>query len=229
MASTTESLKRAREDMDSAQPAPGKVHVASMMIRGDWADLPPGATRVNVTSMQGLKHPHRADFSPMALTNGTYEGYACFENWWQSGKRYVDSEGQPIPEQLESRIAKWWRKQTKGKRRCPLAKGLTVSHAEWNGRKYAYIESRKEVYVPKYEDMVCGTRSLAQCTMARLKGIDQAVYDFDGPRNPNGTPTCEEVSVEMLRKYINDPKYPFGHGFVVAALLCGIFSCEYTM
>ena len=44
---------------------PGKVYLASMNLRGEWAKAPEGATKVNVTSAQGLSSKNRRDFSPM--------------------------------------------------------------------------------------------------------------------------------------------------------------------
>ena len=54
---------------------------------------------------------------------------------------------------------------------------------------------------------------------------DIVVYDFDGPRNPDG---CDEVSVDLLREKIEDTRFPFGHGYIVAGLLAGIEPYMYT-
>jgi len=53
-------------------------------------------------------------------------------------------------------------------------------------------------------------------------GHDVVVFDFDGPKDENGEPVCLEITKEMLKEKINDPKHPFGHGYVVAAELGGI-------
>ena len=55
------------------------------------------------------------------------------------------------------------------------------------------------------------------------------IYDFDGPRAPDGTPLCLPVTVELLKQKINDTTFPFGHGYVVAATALGIPPTEYTM
>ncbi len=59
-------------------------------------------------------------------------------------------------------------------------------------------------------------------------GPSVTVFDFDGPRDDNGKPIREEVTVDYLRQMINDPKYPFGHGYIVAGLLKGIAPHRYT-
>jgi hypothetical protein len=39
-------------------------------------------------------------------------------------------------------------------------------------------------------------------------GKDIVVYDFDGPRLKGGKVTCEKI---------NDPAFPFSHGYIVFA------------
>jgi hypothetical protein len=58
-------------------------------------------------------------------------------------------------------------------------------------------------------------------------GKDIVVYDFDGPRLEGGKVTCEEVTLDFVREKINDPKFPFGHGYIVSAWLKGITPNEY--
>jgi hypothetical protein len=40
------------------------------------------------------------------------------------------------------------------------------------------------------------------------RGGDIVIYDFDGPRAPDGTPLCEMVSAQLLEDKINDPTFP---------------------
>ena len=53
-------------------------------------------------------------------------------------------------------------------------------------------------------------------------------YDYDGPKLGDGTPIYEEVTVDMLKRYIEHTQFPCGHGYVVAALVAGIQPEEYT-
>jgi hypothetical protein len=53
------------------------------------------------------------------------------------------------------------------------------------------------------------------------------VSDFDGPRDADGQPLIEEVTVDLLRDKIEDVAHPFGHGYVVAAKLLGIPAAAY--
>ena len=118
----------------NSEKTPGKVYVASMIMRGKRAELPKeldNAVKVNVTSAQRTNNPYRVDFSPMTAIPGKYKGYHCFENYWQSGKIFQDGDRE---KQLQ-----WWKKQEKGKRRYPGSKGVRVLHAVFNGEEYDYV------------------------------------------------------------------------------------------
>ena len=189
-----------------------------MNMRGAWAPRPHGAVTLNVTSAQSKNSLNRRDFSPMTQSN--YNGYFCFENFWQSLKTF---EGIP-----HERSKAWWAKQTKGRRRYPAGKGKKVLFSDYNGTKRDYIESRKEIYVPEYNRLMITTESFAKYSKMVKDGEDVVVMDFDGPRTNTGEVCCEEVSLKLLKEKINDVRFPFGHGFVVAAALMGIPVEEYT-
>jgi hypothetical protein len=53
-------------------------------------------------------------------------------------------------------------------------------------------------------------------------GRDITVYDFDGPRLADGLVTCLEMTHDAYNDKINDPIFPFGHGYIVAAALLDI-------
>ena len=196
------------------------VYVASMNMRGKWAPLPhENCQRVNVTSAQSKSSKFRLAFSPMTPIEGGYRGYLCFENYWQAGKRF---EGQ-TEEEVEEMI-RWWKDQDKGRRRYKGSKGRRVSHAEFDGVAYDYVESRKRVYVPHYAALV--KEYIDSLFGGQEKEL--VVYDFDGPRDENGGVMCEEVTVELLKHKIQDTRFPFGHGYIVGGLLAGIEPVEYV-
>jgi len=197
----------------------GKVYIASMNMRGKWAESPPGAIRLNVTSAQSKENKNRLAFSPMTPVDGGYEGFWNFESYWQSGKVF---EGIPHEKSVE-----WWKKQDTPKRRYPNSKGLKCMYACWENyedEKMDYVTSRKKVYVPQYYNLINkrGADIILEWKNKIESGVDVVVYDFDGPRNESGEPICREVSIEFLREKINNTTYPFGHGYVVAGLLKGI-------
>ena len=61
----------------------------------------------------------------MSPIPGKYKGYFCFENYWQAGKVF---EGVNFEERR-----KWWKQQTKGKRRFPNSKGMKPLYAKFEG------------------------------------------------------------------------------------------------
>ena len=195
----------------------GKVYIASMNMRGKWAPLPEGSKRINVTSSQSKKSKYRLEFSPMTPIEGRYKDYYCFENYWQSGKRFEGIDD--IDKQL-----KWWKKQEKGKRRYPPGKNKKVKYAIFPGHENPlfYIESRKLVYVPEYYNLISHSRLLRSLKQDIKNGISYTIYDFDGPRKEDGSPTINEMSLEFIKEKINDTRYPFGHGYIIAATLMDI-------
>ena len=179
--------------------------------------------RINVTSPK--QRIYRINFSPMTEIKDGYKGFYCFENYWQSGKRYQGLENtKDIEEQIE-----WWKKQDKGRRRYPKGKDKKVKYAifpDFENPLY-YIESRKLVYVPEYYKLICKQPILKNLRNNFKKGQSYAIYDFDGPRLDDGKPTIKEVTLNFLKNKINDPKYPFGHGYIVAGAILGIKPKDY--
>lgn len=158
----------------------------------------------------------------MTHIKGDYKNFYCFENYWQSGKRYEDIKD--IDKQV-----KWWQKQKKGCRRYPPGKEKKVKYAVFPGynEPLLYIQSRKLVYVPEYYNLICDIPLLTELKNNVKNGECYAIYDFDGPRNLDGEPIINEVTLELIKKKINDPTYPFGHGYIVAAAISGIKLDDY--
>ncbi len=186
-------------------------------MRGAQAKAPANAIRLNVTSAQ--RHcDERRIFSPMTEVDSGYKGYFCFENYWQSGKVWSGID--------HAVSVAWWQAQKEPRRRYAHAKNCSVSHAVFPhiDEKLNYIDSRKRVYVPEYHALTLekGSALIKKYVRAIEEGKCVAIYDFDGPRGADKTPLCEEVTLELLKEKINDATFPFGHGYVVAAILLGI-------
>ena len=74
---------------------------------------------------------------------GGYNGYYCFENYWQSGKVYENIS--------IVKTKRWWKELKQPKRRYPNSKGNKVLYAIFDSdvsEQMDYITSRKKVYVP---------------------------------------------------------------------------------
>ena len=201
------------------------VYIASMNMRGKWATAPEGCKKINATSSQAKNSRYRVLFSPMTPLINQYKGFCCFENYWQSGKRYKGIED--VDKQME-----WWKKQPSGKRRYPPGKGKQIMYAEYPGfGPLDYITSRKLVYVPEYYNLMISrdtsTNIIQELHNRAVKGECLAIYDFDGPRNPDKTPTIKKLTLELLKEKLNDPRFPFGHGYIVAAAIAGYSPEDY--
>jgi hypothetical protein len=199
----------------------GKVYIASMNMRGKWAERPENTEVVNVTSAQGKNSINRLTFSPMTEINGGYKGYYCFENYWQAGKVF---EG--IKHEISN---SWWKNLKEGKRRYPGSKGIRVLHSNYDGKIRNYLQSRKEIYVTEYYNLIKNKQQTKDLRKMVKSGKNIVIYDFDGPRDEFGNPICLEVTKDLLINKINDEKYPFGHGYVVAGKIAGIKLRDYLL
>lgn len=192
----------------------GKVYIASMNMRGKWAERPENTEIINVTSAQGKMNINRLTFSPMTEIDGRYKGYYCFENYWQAGKVF---------EEIEHNISiKWWKELKEGKRRYPKSKGLKVLYSNYDGKIRDYLQSRQEIYVPEYYNLIKNKQQTKELRKLVKSGKNIVIYDFDGPRDENGAPICLEITKDLLINKINYEKHPFGHGYIVAAKIAGI-------
>ena len=178
---------------------------------------------LNVTS-QNVKY--RKIFSPMFLPeNNNYNGYYCFENWWQSGKNLKDID--------HTIRKKWWKSQNKGFRKYPKTDYSVnnVLYAQWEEfgeKKFDYIESRKLVYVPQYLNLIKDNNKFNELKAIINKGTNVFIIDQDGPYSiDNKKPIIQEVNLELLKNKINYERDPFGHGYIVAAELLNIDHNEY--
>ena len=100
------------------------------------------------------------------------------------------------------------------------SKGKKVLYAKWDGNdeKMNWVDSRKKVYVPLYPSYMEGKEMATEWKKkVQEQQKDVVIYDFDGPRQVNGDVMCKEVTLEFLRDKINDTRFPFGHGYIVAA------------
>ena len=76
--------------------------------------------------------------------------------------------------------------QQTGKRIYPKGTGHKVLYAKWGHKQYNYIERRKEIYVPKYWNLIKDNIV-----------INIAIVDYDGPKKSKGVPLIEGVNLKM--------------------------------
>ena len=142
--------KREMVDKDDSHSR-GKVYIASMEVRGKWAQRPNNVTIINVTSGQSRNSRNRRDFSPMTPIENGYKGFWNFESYWQSGKVF---DGIPREKTLT-----FWKNKKEPARKYPGAKNARVIYSVWDHitQPLGYIDSRKKVYIPEYFELIKNT------------------------------------------------------------------------
>src|SRR5215216_3009159 len=82
-----------------------------------------------------------------------------FENAWQFAKLYpahADSNGQPTATYWQWANSGWTSTRP---HRYPMGKGQRPLCSLWDGQRLAYIDARKRIYLPLYQQTVKQTKS----------------------------------------------------------------------
>lgn len=88
--------------------------------------------------------------------------------------------------------------------------------------KYDYVDARKYVYIPTYAALVKETQFFKNLKQKVDNGFVVNIVDYDGPKGPGDSLLTVKIDIDTLKERVNDPSQPFGHGYVIAALLVGI-------
>ncbi len=105
-----------------------------------------------------------------------------------------------------------------------------------DGKLLNYIESRKQVYLPKYCQLVKKKQQYHDLHDMLKRGVNLLIIEVDGPIEASLSYYKEKygvsddfienstilVTVENMKIMLNDPKHPFGHGFCLGVSLLGI-------
>ncbi len=100
-------------------------------------------------------------------------------------------------------------------------------------KKLAYIDSRKEIYVPLYNELVRKEKKFDYLKNELKKGRNLNIIEVDGPNQESLLYYIEKYGVEKdfikdgamiatkenLKIMLNDKKHPFGHGYCLAMSL----------
>lgn len=133
------------------------------------------------------------------------------ENGWQYSKvykEYVDSNNNPSEEYFKWAKDGWINKRAI---RYPMGKGKIPEYCWWNGNKFGYIDSRKNIYAPLYIKSVINTFAYKQLKEYYQSGYDLYLMDYDAYRHENLGMTLSDV--------LNYPAKKMGHAFVLMMLL----------
>lgn len=201
--------------------APGLVAVSRI-----GAAVLPGFVRVDVySSGQGFG----SQLSPFYLKS---KNGHLVENEWQFAKLYpkVTEQNQSmwkykaeehVDANGETNAAYWkWRKTGMSHDkavRYPNGKDgrHTCKGAIWPGHDelIGYLDSRKIIYCPVYAEAAVKTDAFAKLQSMVASGTNVQLFEYDVPKIP------VIVTERVIRSALIDAKHPFGHGYVIAALL----------
>lgn len=101
-----------------------------------------------------------------------------------------------------------------------------------SAKRYASAERRKRAYVPALQRWLCSQPAAVEAvdglaTLLREQKRPVIIFDGDGPRTPEGSMQCLELTEDLLRERIHDERHPFGCGYVVGAMAAGIPAAAY--
>jgi hypothetical protein len=88
-----------------------------------------------------------------------------------------------------------------------------------------YIDSRKQVYIPEYYELI--SSKLNKWKQILESGKDIVIYHFDGPKNIYDEPLCLPLTLDLLKEKVNYEGNPFGHGYIVGSSILNIHYNEY--
>jgi hypothetical protein len=241
-------------DLDDVYPV-GRVRVGRCDYRrGCQHGTVPGFTPILCIS----KDPVYSALSPFRLRDATG---VLVENRWQFSKIYqkvpkiiqkcwqspaethMDAKGVPTEEYWA------WRRKgfmcrdpvrfPAGREMRKHCKGAIKNDNKTKDppRLLGYVESRREIYVPKFTEAAKRSPVFLGLRQRLLRGENLLIIDIDGPHkaamkyykkkygvpddfiDAEGTIEATESNLKLL---LGDELHPFGHGFCIAAALQGI-------
>jgi hypothetical protein len=142
-----------------------------------------------------------------------YDGMTAknLENAWQYSKVYpkhVDGNGDPSEEYWEWAIKGWEKGYAD---RYPMGKGKIPLYSVWNDQKLGYVEARKEIYLPLYQNAVAKTEAFQKLKEVYKEHGKLTLFDFDGY-------DFEKLGM-TLAQVLDNPDRKMGHAFVLAMML----------
>jgi hypothetical protein len=96
--------------------------------------------------------------------------------------------------------------------------------------RLGYIEGRKQIYCAEYARLAPRTDAFKKLKTLLDNGTNLQIIEVDGPDPSLTFPPYDQISKdnpglliteETIRMLVNDERKPFGHGYVIAALLLG--------
>lgn len=204
--------------------------VIMMKSHSKWWPLSPyylvnGKGQIMENIWQFSKH-----YAEVPKSIQTYSLYDPTIIWSHQAENHIDDDGNP-----NERYYAWRNKGFNNKYAVRYPVGYNDRHKclcsiSESGERMDYIESRKKIYLPIYTELAKQS-SLFTTLLNKLKtGKNILICEVDGPRGdddyyhnkyntPKGTVVDNTVVVSdfgILEMFLNDDKYPFGHGYCLS-------------
>lgn len=177
-----------------------------------------GFMKINVCSSTDLKE--FKGLSPFILgpvDHGdpyypTAQNFENFYQWLKVFQQDVNGFGYPSAKYLKKRV-EWFCKPTARKRNNRSRQDFLYFH--FRGKRFNYLEGRKELYCGAYADLVVKTDSYKRLVNLIDEGKNIQILGYDGidyhsDEDPKGT---------ILYKHLMNPDRSFGHEMVLVGLL----------
>lgn len=236
------ATKRGREEKEAAeQHSKKQVFIGSqlsLMRQGRVAvaqytagkPFPVMEGFVNVAIFSSAKGFGSA-LSPFVLKNANNE---IVENVWQFSKLYPKVTAQNTPQwkhpaethvdESNKPTSAYWRWRAKGLQspvavRFPNGKGgrsSCIGSVFGQNNEFVllgYVDARKKIYCPEMAAAALRTEAFKKIAAMLAEGKNVQLIEYDGPKSPT------IVTEQVIRRELSNTKKPFGHCFVIAALL----------
>jgi len=199
-------------------------------ITGERNVMCDGFLNVDVTSGSGNKIGgiKATAFSPMLLpvydANGKLVTVAFELSWGHSKAWKKAGHIQENADGTRSPTAAWYAFRAKGlalkkAKRHPFPRAYGPPDCAFiDGKEVAYVPSRSLKYVPEYGGLIDELPIMDELEKLVKSGQPVMLIDGDGPPRhlfPNGM----EMTPANWQRMLEDPTFPFGHGYVVARKL----------
>ena len=102
-----------------------------------------------------------------------------------------------------------------------------VLRKKFKPTRFGCPEKRKAVFVPAFWRWLEADANAFEAvngisTLLREQSRPVVIFDVYGPRAADGSMQCVKVTSHMLRERINDVRFGFGHGHVIASFAADI-------
>jgi hypothetical protein len=141
--------------------------------------------------------------------------------WREAGMNHPDPVRSPVP------------KEYRGRCLCSI-----VEASDGAIERLDYMQARKRIYIPTYVRLARRTLDYDVLVEMLAQGYNLQILDFDGPTREDHSPYDAMIAGEygedgvgslaidtrVLEELLQDTMHPFGHGYVLAGMLLGMFT-----